>query len=83
MLDQVLVRSACVRLVDIRLMIACTAEAEDDAIRLDEKELEHAFWASADDVRRAFACDDDAPFIAPPSMAVAYHLLRYWLELQG
>ena len=65
------------------LMIACTAEAEDDAIRLDEKELEHAFWASADDVRRAFACDDDAPFIAPPSMAVAYHLLRYWLELQG
>ncbi len=65
------------------LMIACTAEAEDDTIRLDEKELEHAFWASADDVRAAFAGDDTAPFIAPPAMAVAHHLLRHWLDSQG
>lgn len=65
------------------LMIACTADAEDDAIRLDEKELEHAFWASADDVRAAFAGDEDAPFLAPPPMAVAHHLLRHWLASQG
>lgn len=62
------------------LMIAATAEADDDAITLDEKELEHAFWASADDVRAALAGDDAAPFIAPPPMAVAHHLLRHWLE---
>lgn len=65
------------------LMIACTAEAEDDALRLDEKELEYAFWASADHVRAALAGDDAAPFIAPPPMAVAHHLLHHWLELQG
>lgn len=65
------------------LMIACTAQAEDNALRLDEKELEHAFWASAEDVRAAIAGDDAAPFIAPPPMAVAHHLLRHWLELQG
>lgn len=65
------------------LMIACTAEAEDGAIRLDENELEHAFWATASDVRAALAGDDAAPFIAPPPMAVAHHLLQHWLELQG
>jgi NAD+ diphosphatase len=62
------------------LMIAATAEAEDDVITLDEKELEHAFWASADDVRAAMAGDPAAPFIAPPPMAVAHHLLRHWVE---
>lgn len=62
------------------LMIACTAEAEDDVLRLDEKELEHAFWASADDVRAAMAGDSSAPFVAPPPLAVAHHLLRHWVE---
>ena len=62
------------------LMIACTAQVESDALRLDGKEIEHAFWASANDVRAAFAGDETAPFIAPPSMAVAHHLLRHWLN---
>jgi len=65
------------------LMIACMAQAEDDALRIDTNELEHAFWASAEDVRAAFAGEDSAPFIAPPRMAVAHHLLRHWLEMQG
>lgn len=64
------------------LMVACTAEAESDVLRLDEKELEHAFWASAEDVRTAMAGDPDAPFIAPPPMAVAHHLLRHWIDAQ-
>ena len=62
------------------LMIACTARAESDALTLDEQELEHAFWASVEDVRLALAGAETAPFIAPPMMAVAHHLLKHWLE---
>lgn len=62
------------------LMIACTAVAVSDQLRIDETELEDAFWATADDVRAAFAGEESAPFISPPSMAVAHHLLRHWLD---
>jgi len=64
------------------MMIACTAQAHDDALTLDTQELEHAFWASADDVRAALAGAPDAPFLPPPPMAVAHHLLKYWLQAQ-
>ena len=62
------------------LMIACTAQAEQDQLTLDRNELEDALWVDADGVRAAFEGRDDAPFIAPPSMAVAHHLLRHWLN---
>lgn len=62
------------------LMIACMAEAEDDALTIDETELEHAMWVDADGVRAALAGDPHAPFIAPPVMAVARHLLMHWAE---
>ena len=65
------------------LMVACTAQAHDDALTLDTQELEDAFWAGADEIRAAFAGDDTARFIAPPPMAVAHHLLKYWLERQN
>ena len=61
------------------LMIACVAQAQDDALRIDETEIEHAFWCDADGVRAAMAGDSDAPFVAPPQMAVAWHLLDHWL----
>jgi NAD+ diphosphatase len=62
------------------LMIACTAVAVSDQLRIDETELEDAFWATADDVRAAFAGEESALFLSPPSMAVAHHLLRHWLD---
>ena len=61
------------------LMIACVAQAEDDALTLDPTEIEDAFWCDADGVRAALAGDPDAPFLAPPPMAVAWHLLDRWL----
>ncbi|MFB0873939.1 MULTISPECIES: NAD(+) diphosphatase [unclassified Sphingobium] len=61
------------------LMIACVCTAQDDALTLDETEIEHAFWCDADGVRAAMAEEPDAPFIAPPQMAVAWHLLDHWL----
>ncbi|WP_176597077.1 MULTISPECIES: NAD(+) diphosphatase [Sphingobium] len=62
------------------LMIACTAQADDDALKIDENEIEHAFWCDEAGVRAAMAGEEDAPFIAPPPMAVAWHLLRHWLD---
>lgn len=62
------------------LMIACIAQADDDALTLDQTEIEDAFWCDAAGVRAALADAPDAPFIAPPPMAVAYHLLTHWLE---
>ena len=61
------------------LMIACVCTAQDDALTLDETEIEHAFWCDAAGVRAAMAEQPDAPFLAPPQMAVAWHLLDHWL----
>lgn len=62
------------------LMIACIAQADDDALTLDQTEIEDAFWCDAAGVRASLAGVPDAPFIAPPPMAIAYHLLTHWLE---
>lgn len=64
------------------LMIACVAQADDDALVLDETEIEHAFWCDAAGVRAALAGDADAPFTSPPPMAVAHHLLKHWADAQ-
>jgi NAD+ diphosphatase len=62
------------------LMIACMAQADDDALTLDRTEIEDAFWCDAAGVRAALAGQADAPFLAPPPIAVAYHLLAHWLD---
>ncbi|HTI31503.1 MAG TPA: NAD(+) diphosphatase [Sphingomonas sp.] len=62
-----------------QLMIGCVAEAQDDAITLDPKELSDALWATKDEVRAALA---GAPgrFLAPPSFAIAHTLLSHWCQ---
>jgi NAD+ diphosphatase len=62
-----------------QLMIACIAEAEDDAITLDTKELEAAMWVSRAEAKAALAGDPDAAFKAPPPFAIAHSLLDYWV----
>jgi NAD+ diphosphatase len=62
------------------LMIACIAEAEDDAITLDENELEDAMWVPRKAVRAALAGDADAPFLPPPRYAIAHTLLSVWAQ---
>ena len=59
------------------LMIACLAEAEDDALRRDPTEIEAAFWCDADGVRAALA-GEPAPFLPPPRFAIAHTLLSAW-----
>jgi NAD+ diphosphatase len=65
-----------------QLMMACVAEAEDDVITIDPKELQDAMWISRADVKRALAGDPDAPMIAPPHYAIAHTLLTAWAEEQ-
>ena len=61
-----------------QLMMACVAQALDDAITIDPKELQDAIWVSRADVKRALAGDPTAPMIAPPHFAIAHTLLARW-----
>lgn len=60
-----------------QLMIACVAQAEDDAITLDTHELEDAIWVPREQVRAVLA-GGDGPFLAPPTFAIAHTLLLRW-----
>ncbi|MCW2395386.1 MULTISPECIES: NAD(+) diphosphatase [unclassified Sphingobium] len=63
-----------------QLMVACIAQANDDALTLDEEEIAEAIWVSVDEVRAALAGEEGARFLPPSPIAVAHHMLRYWLE---
>jgi NAD+ diphosphatase len=60
------------------LMIACLADAADDALTLDGDELEDAIWVDRAGVRAALAGEPAAPFLAPPPYAIAHSLLAHW-----
>lgn len=62
------------------LMIACIADAADDAVTLDSNELEDSIWADRGMVRAALNRDPAAAFVAPPDFAIANTLLRVWAE---
>jgi NAD+ diphosphatase len=62
------------------LMIACIGRAASDAIILDTRELEDAFWCDRAGVALALAGDPQAPFLAPPPFAIANTLLTRWSE---
>lgn len=62
------------------LMIGCMADVADAALTLDTTEIEDAIWITRDEAAAALAHAPDAPFHAPPSLAIAHHLLRYWIE---
>jgi len=69
-----------------QLMIGCHSLTSDTEITLDEEELEEARWFSRADVAMALedmkqgGAGEMAPFIAPQPTAIAYSLLRWWLE---
>jgi NAD+ diphosphatase len=63
-----------------QLMMACTADALDDAITLDTNELEDAMWVTKAEARAALAGNEDRRFNAPPRFAIAHTLLKHWAE---
>ena len=64
-----------------QLMIACHAYADDDALTLDPTEIEDAQWFTREQVIEAFEKGPDSTSFVPPfTLAVAHHMLRWWLE---
>ncbi len=62
-----------------QLMIACVAQAKDDALTIDTYELESAIWVPRDQVRAVLA-GEEGPFLPPPRYAIAHTLLTQWAE---
>ncbi len=63
-----------------QLMIACIAEALDDALTIDRTELDDAMWVGRAGVEASLRGDGDAPFLAPPHFAIAHTLFARWLS---
>ncbi len=58
------------------LMIGCFAEAVSFDIQIDATELEEARWFTRSEVEAAIA--GSGPFLMPPPMAIAHHLIKAW-----
>jgi len=63
-----------------QLMIGCHSHADDDALTIDATEMAEVDWFTREEVAAALRGDEGAAFIAPPSHAIAHHLIRWWLE---
>jgi hypothetical protein len=57
------------------------AEAENETISVDEKELAEARWFSVTEIKDAF--NGTAEFDIPPSLAIAHHLIKAFVEMKG
>jgi NAD+ diphosphatase len=62
------------------LMFGCFAEAITDDIVIDRTELEDARWFDKDEVAAMLVRQHDGGLTAPPPVAIAYHILRAWLD---
>jgi NAD+ diphosphatase len=62
------------------LMIGCHAEATTHDIVVDCTELEEARWFSRDEVIAMLQRRHPHGLTAPPPAAIAYHIIRAWVE---
>jgi NAD+ diphosphatase len=62
------------------LMIGCHAEAVTYDVVVDRDELEDARWFSKDEVIAMLQRRHPQGLTTPPPMAIAYHIIRAWLE---
>jgi NAD+ diphosphatase len=62
------------------LMIGAHVEALSDRIVVDREELEDARWFSKDEVAAMLTRAHPDGLTAPPGIAIAYHILRAWVE---
>jgi NAD+ diphosphatase len=65
------------------LMIGCLAKARSREILIDGQELEDARWFTRDEVDAMFGKRHPQGITAPHAMAIAHHILRFWLERGG
>jgi NAD+ diphosphatase len=62
------------------LMIGCLAQATTREITVDGDELEDARWFAREEVVAIFEKRHPQGILSPNRMAIAHHLLKYWLE---
>jgi NAD+ diphosphatase len=62
------------------LMIGCHASARSVALSIDRTELEDARWFDRAEVARMLRREHAERFSVPPPIAIAYHLIRAWVE---
>ena len=61
-------------------MVGCLGEALGDEITVDRDELEDARWFARDEVALMLEGRHPQGLRGPVRMAVAYHLIRAWLD---
>ena len=62
------------------LMIGCLALATNIQVRIDTQELEDARWFDREEIRSMFEKRHPDALLAPNRMAIAHHLVKYWLD---
>jgi NAD+ diphosphatase len=62
------------------LMIGCHAEAHSRDIVIDRTELDDARWFDREEVAMMLLRRHDNSFTTPPPVAIAYHIIRAWVE---
>ncbi len=62
------------------LMIGCHAQALNDDIVVDRNELEDARWFTREEVALMLARQHPEGLITPVPIAIAYHIIRHWVE---
>jgi NAD+ diphosphatase len=62
------------------LMIGCHAVAHSTEIAIDKTELEDARWFDRAEVAQMLMRKHPERFATPPPVAIAYHLIRAWVE---
>jgi NAD+ diphosphatase len=63
-----------------QLMIGCHAFVDDAELEIDTTELEEVYWFTREEVAAAMAGDENGRLLTPPSVAIAYQLLQWWLK---
>ena len=62
------------------LMIGCHAEAQSRDIVMDRAELDDARWFEREEVAAMLASNHPSGLTTPPTVAIAYHIIRAWVE---
>ncbi|MCC6775291.1 MAG: NAD(+) diphosphatase [Hyphomicrobiales bacterium] len=62
------------------LMIGCHAEARSHDIVIDRTELDDARWFDRDEVASMLLRKHAGGLSTPPTVAIAYHIIRAWVE---
>ena len=61
-----------------QLMIGCHSYTDNDELEIDYTEMAEIIWFTREQVESSLA--GNGPFRAPPPHAIAYNLMKWWLE---